>query len=153
MNLITVCPTLVLGPMLQCTTNASSLVLVKLLKGICSFHTLISSSSILRKSTTFVEFYYYYMTFFCDDLLVLNFKDLLGRMSKFVLCKHKFLRNVGFDLAYLWGEPGLLFTLLRIWKIENYGKSHKIISNLFEDRGSHIFWFFSLYRCMWSMCI
>lgn len=32
MNLITVCPTLVLGPMLQCTTNASSLVLVKLLK-------------------------------------------------------------------------------------------------------------------------
>ncbi|KAK3014334.1 hypothetical protein RJ639_008927 [Escallonia herrerae] len=32
LDVVTVCPTLVFGPLLQCTTNASSLVLIKLLK-------------------------------------------------------------------------------------------------------------------------
>ncbi|XP_024637146.1 cinnamoyl-CoA reductase 1 isoform X2 [Medicago truncatula] len=35
LNVVTICPTLVLGPILQSTTNASSLVLVKLLKEGC----------------------------------------------------------------------------------------------------------------------
>ncbi|KAK3014344.1 hypothetical protein RJ639_008937 [Escallonia herrerae] len=34
LDTVTVCPTLVFGPMLQCTTKASSLVLIKLLKGL-----------------------------------------------------------------------------------------------------------------------
>lgn len=33
LDLVTVCPTLILGPILQSTVNASTLVLIKLLKG------------------------------------------------------------------------------------------------------------------------
>lgn len=36
LSVVTVCPSLVLGPLLQETANASSLVLIKLLKGAVS---------------------------------------------------------------------------------------------------------------------
>lgn len=35
LDVVAVCPTLVLGPILQSNVNASSLVLIKLLKGSC----------------------------------------------------------------------------------------------------------------------
>ncbi|KAK2988181.1 hypothetical protein RJ640_020663 [Escallonia rubra] len=55
LDIVTVCPTLVLGPMLQCTTNASSLVLIKLLKGthLCHMHQFVSLEGYEKMQNTY----------------------------------------------------------------------------------------------------